>query len=536
MKKTLLIISALISVHLCRAKTYNVADYGIKGDNTTINTAKINELIKTVSQNGGGTIYFPAGKYLSFTIKLQNNITIHLDNGAKLIGAVPTKTQGYEVDEKEPSYGIYQDFGHNHWRNSLIWAENVSNISLIGNGEINGHGINIKTPELELYKHGIGNQIIGIKLCKNVSIKDLTLTDGGHFALLATGADNITLDNLRVDTGRDGFDIDCCKNVKVSNCYINAPYDDGICLKSSFALGYSRATENITITNCQVTAYNIGALVSGTFTKDIPRRWITGRIKFGTESNGGFHNIAISNCVFDNSRGIALESVDGGALEDVVISNITMKGVADVPLFIRLGLRMRNPSSEPKSTIKRISINNLIAYDVDPSRGIMLMGSKNYPIEDISLTNLKIYYRKAVSVPYDPTNSRGIIHEYVGTISDSEKEVPELDMTFPEDIKSYPDPIQWGPMPSFALYARHIKGLRLSNIQLYYQDEREGRAAIFLDDVNNAIFNNVESQVPKGSPYMIIKNSNDIILKDCKGVKDKGIKSTKEIKLYKKRI
>lgn len=536
MKKTIFPLVASLIFVVGYAKTYDVTDYDIKGDNSTINSAKINELIDLVSNRGGGTIYFPAGKYLSYTVKMQSNVTLHFDNGAVLLGAVPTAEQGYEIVDREPDYGIYQDFGHNHWRNSLIWAENVDNIALIGQGEIRGQGVNAHPEGLEIYKHGIANQLIGMKLCTNVTMKDLTLTDCSHFALLATGVDNLTLDNLKVDTGRDGFDIDCCKNVRISNCTVNSPFDDGICLKSSFGLGYARATENVTITNCQVSSYNIGALVDGTFAKDrIPRRWITGRIKFGTESNGGFKNITISNCVFDNSRGIALEAVDGGALEDVSISNITMKGVADVPLFIRLGLRMRGPEGAPKSVVRRVNIDNIVAYDVDPSRGIMLMGCINHPIEDISLSNFKIYYREAVVVPHDPTNRRGLIHEYVGKLSDMNNEVPEYDTAFPdEDLRNYPEPAQWGPMPSFAMYIRHARGLRLSNMQFFYADKREGRPAIMLDDVNDIICTNIESQVPEGSPYIVIKNSNDVVLKDCKNIKNTTIKQTKSKLIYKK--
>ena len=162
-----------------------------------------------------------------------------------------------------------------------------------------------------------------LKLCRNVVIKDITLYMGGHFALLATGVDNLTIDNVKVDTNRDGFDIDLCRNVRISNCSVNSPQDDGIVLKSSYALGFARPTENVTITNCQLSGYDPGTFLDGTFKRTLERApdrdGPTGRIKFGTESNGGFRNISISNCVFDRSRGIAIETVDGGPVEDVEI-------------------------------------------------------------------------------------------------------------------------------------------------------------------------------------------------------------------------
>ena len=153
---------------------------------------------------------------------------------------------------------------------------------------------------------GWGNKSISLKLCRNVIIRDITILHGGHFAILATGVDNLTIDNIKIDTNRDGIDVDACKNVRISNCTVNSPFDDGICPKSSFALGYARATENVTITNCQVSGYDEGTLLDGTYKREFRNAngtfSPTGRIRFGTESNGGFKNITVSNCVFDYSR------------------------------------------------------------------------------------------------------------------------------------------------------------------------------------------------------------------------------------------
>ena len=162
-------------------------------------------------------------------------------------------------------------------------------------------------------------------MCRNVDIKDITIFHGGWFGILATGVDNLTISNIKLDTNRDGMDIDCCRNVHVSDCSVNSPHDDGICLKSSFGLGFARATENVTITNCEVSGFEEGSFLDGTFKRTVKDP--TGRIKFGTESNGGFKNITISNCVFNYCRGLALETVDGALLEDVTITNITMRDI-----------------------------------------------------------------------------------------------------------------------------------------------------------------------------------------------------------------
>ena len=143
-----------------------------------------------------------------------------------------------------------------------------------------------------------------MKRCRNVILKNLAILTGGHFCLLATGVDNMTIDNVKMDTNRDGFDIDCCRHVRMSNCSVNSPFDDAIVLKSSYALGFARLTENVTITNCSVSGFDIGTFLNGTYKgenagMDPDRGVVIGRIKFGTESNGGFRNITASNCTFE---------------------------------------------------------------------------------------------------------------------------------------------------------------------------------------------------------------------------------------------
>jgi len=188
---------------------------------------------------------------------------------------------------------------------------------------------------------------------------------GGHFALLATGVDNLTIDNLLIDTDRDGFDIDCCRNVRISNCTINSPWDDAICPKSSYALGALRPTENVTIANNYVTGtYELGSVLNGIWKKfaDDARVLREGRIKCGTESNGGFRNITITGNVIEGCKGIALESSDGALIEDIAITGNTMRDIVDAPLFLRLNRRNRGPKETMRpGAIRRISISNLIS-------------------------------------------------------------------------------------------------------------------------------------------------------------------------------
>ena len=141
-----------------------------------------------------------------------------------------------EYDKPDPINNKYQDFGHTHFHNSLIWGERLHDISIIGGGIIWGKGM------LGGDKKGGSNYAInyGVLLCRNVIIRDITIKQGGWFGILATGVDHLTIDNVIMDTNRDGMDIDCCQYVHISDCTINSPSDDGICLKSTFTLGYVR--------------------------------------------------------------------------------------------------------------------------------------------------------------------------------------------------------------------------------------------------------------------------------------------------------
>ena len=359
---------------------YNVKNYGAIGDGKNLDSKAVNAAIDAASEAGGGTVYLPAGNYLSGSIRLKSNITLYLDQGSTIVAAPVNAENGYDAEEESISTQ-YQDLGHSHWKNSLIWGCDIQNVSIIGAGWINGKN---------LYKDWVpgskqdANKAISLYRCRNVILRDVTIIHGGWFAILATGVDNLTVDNLKIDTNRDGIDIDCCRNVRVSNLSVNSPYDDGICLKSTFALGYARATENVTVTNCQVSGYDEGTLLDGTFLRSKNSEYSnhpTGRIKFGTESNGGFKNITISNCVFDYCRGIALETVDGGILEDVTIINITMRDIVNDPIFLRLGARMRGPKGVPIGKLRRIKLSGILIDNADPAYSCTIAGLPGNPIE-----------------------------------------------------------------------------------------------------------------------------------------------------------
>ncbi len=502
MRNTLLVIVLLLfSCNLQASNTsYNVRDYGAKGDGKTVDSESINKAIEAAANAGGGTVYFPTGTYLSYSIRLKSHIALYLDQGCTILAAdyIPTNPQNYDVAEPNPST-LYQDFGHSHWHNSLIWGENLEDISITGPGTLYGKGLTRNTPK----SVGMGNKTIALKLCRNVILRDFTITYGGHFGILATGVDNLTIDNLKMDTNRDGMDIDCCHNVHISNCSINSPWDDGICLKTSYGLGYLRSTENVTITNCQVSGFDRGTFINGTYMREeykkVPdREGPTGRIKLGTESNGDFKNVVISNCVFTFCRGLALETVDGGSIEDVSISNITMRDMVNSPIFLRIGARLRAPAGTAVGTLKRITISNLIAYNADSHFASIIAGLPGHPIEDVKLDNIRIYYRQ---------------------IDSSESKIQKV---VPEYEKEYPEPEKFKVLPAYGFFIRHAKNIELNNVEISFMG-KETRPPFLLEDVNGINLNNVNAADPDKVPVLQIKGVTGLGIYPANSIPQKSI-------------
>lgn len=431
-----------------QAKIYNVKDFGATGDGKQIDSEAINQAILQATREGGGTIYVPAGTYACYSIRLASRIHLYLEQGATLLAAFPTAENGYDEAEPNP-FDAYQDFGHSHWKNSLIWGIGLEDITLSGPGKIDGQGL---TRE-ESRRKGVGNKAISLKACKNVILKDWSMLRCGHFAVLATGVDNLTIHNLKVDTNRDGFDIDCCKNVRISQCSVNTPWDDAIVLKSSYALGYFKDTENVTISDCFVSGYDRGTMLAGTWELDEPQApdhgYRTGRIKLGTESSGGFKQITITNCIFEHCRGLALETVDGGKLEDIDISHLTLRHIVNAGIFLRLGARMRSPQGTPVGSMKRIRISHIHAYDVDSRYSSIVNGIPGSLIEDVTFDHIYLYYKGGY------------------TAEDGKREVPEQE-------KMYPEPWMFGTIPAKGFYLSHAKNISFQHIHFYY-DNPDGR-------------------------------------------------------------
>ncbi|HVU35677.1 MAG TPA: glycosyl hydrolase family 28-related protein, partial [Opitutaceae bacterium] len=494
---------------------YDVRDFGARGDGRTLDTDAIHAAIAAAHAAGGGIVHFSPGTYLTKSIRLRSRIVFRLGIGAVLEAAAYAE-HPFDAPEPELAPGAEKQSspGHSHWHNSLIYGIDLDDIAILGPGRIFGRSL----VRERVVPAGAGNKAIALRDCRNVLLRDFSILRGGHFAMLLSGIENLTLDHLKIDTQRDGINLDCCRNVRVSNCSINSPFDDGLCLKSSTGLGRPRLTENVTITNCQVSGYDVGTLLDGTcrrevdYTRPAPagatghlefgpqegslahRGGPTGRIKLGTESWGGFRNIAISNCVFEYCRGLALETVDGGVLEDVTVNNLTLRDVQNSPIFVRLGRRNRGLGTPPVAVVRRVTISNVVASNVDPRFACLLLGIPGHPIEDLTLSNIRILFRGG------------------GTAADAARDLPELET-------GYPEPYQFGVTPAYGLFLRHARRVTLHAIDLQ-TDAPDARPALMLDDVADVRLSLVNAACVPGASLLRLKEVSGLTISQCAGLAD----------------
>ena len=459
-------------------QSLNILDFGAKGDGKSLCTDAINDAIMAAPK--GATLILPKGHFLSFSIRLRSDLTLWLEEGCVLEAADQARHDG-AYDPFEPNlHDLYQDFGHSHWNNSLICGRDIERTTIKGRGRIDGKGLTREGPgsrwqaqngEFPLSMRdlspqallalcpprdqmmGLGNKSIALLRAKQCAIQGISLVNGGHFAILATGCQDLSLLDLTIDTNRDGIDIDACQRVLIQGCHVNTPNDDAIVLKSSLALGEAIATRDVRIEDCSVSGFDLGTMIDGsrlrTQTHAPDQDPVTGRIKIGTESNGDFSNIRIKNCRFERSRGLALETVDGGAINDVVIEDIEMTEVTSAPIFLRLGARLRGPKGTSAGAIDGVVIRRLKAQQIAAPYCAMIMGLEDHPIKNVTLEDIELHYQgggKAMT-RIDPFDDR-----------------PD----------AYPEPSMFGITPASGLWARHVKALGLERVTYWHAspDER----------------------------------------------------------------
>ncbi len=391
----------------------SVISFGAKGDGQTKDTEAIQKAIDACAEHGGGTVFLPPGTYLSGSLHLRNNIGLHLDSGATLLGSKDEK----DYDPYETlTFKNQADRETSFFHYALIWGEDAANVSITGMGTIDANRA----------KRG-GPKPIALKRCKRVTIKEITIRNAPNYNISMLGTDDVMIDGVTILNGYcDGIDPDGCRNVSISNCHIES-WDDAIVLKTSFSLGEHRSTERVTVTNCLLaTACNA--------------------FKLGTESGGDFKRIAVSNCVVFRLgeqeppiSGISLETVDGANVDGVVVSNVTMTD-ARAPIFLRLGNRGRDQDKPTPGTLKNILIENVAASGA--SLPCTITGIPDHPIKDVTLSNIRIAYRGG-----DP------LMKFADEVQERVADYPDADM-FEEGL------------PAYGLYCRHAEGIKFSNLQL----------------------------------------------------------------------
>lgn len=429
----------------------------VQEDPVDLCSPSINASIDSVSRCGGGTVVIPAGIHYCHSIRLKSNVCLCLESGAVLKAAPVVGGAGF--DAPEPAINDkYQGFGHIHVHNSLIWGTDLENVTICGEGMIDGTLLDSWTEG----GPGHGNKAIGLRNCRNVTLRDITIFRGGHFAIHATAVDNLTIDRVRIDSDRDGIDIICCKGVSISNCFVNTPEDDSIVLKSTYTMGCFRDVENVSITGCHISGYRCGTLLDGTrqrFQESYDTFRSGGRIKLGTESSGGYRNIRASDCTFDYCGGIILESEDGGVMEDVSFNNMVMRDPLSSPIFIRLGARMRSPEGTPVGKIRNVDISNVRVSGAQSWTSCIITGIPGHYVEDIRLSNIHI----SASGGFSAEDGR---------------------LTPPEFERDYPEPWMFGTTPSKGFFIRHACDILLDNVTFDFL-KKDGRPLFVEKDAHN---------------------------------------------------
>jgi polygalacturonase len=448
MKLTLLITCLFIS--RLYAADIDITQYGAVGDGKTLNTEAIQKAIDECSKNGGGKVIFPAGRFLSGTVMLKDNVTLHLQRDAVLLGSIHLK------DYKNPdpfTDGLGIDVG---W--ALLAAVDARNIRIEGEGAIDGQGSLLKEQQLatdtrpEGQRWGVRPFLLRIVRCTGVTVSGVTLYYAAAWTSHYFQCKQVVIDHVKIVSKgvphNDGIDIDGCQDVRIADCDIESS-DDALCFKTTSS---KMACRDIVVSGMR--------LKSG-----------HGAIKMGTESMAPFENITISNCyIYDtNNGGIKLLTVDGAHLRNVQISDITMVNVK-TPILLRLGSRLNvfrkgQDTKQETGTFENVIIRNVKAEasadaQLTPPSGILITGVPGHYITNVTLENIEIHLAGG------------------GTVENSRQVVPEA-------IDKYPEVKTFGPtIPAYGIWARHVKDLKLKNVT-FHLAANDLRPAFICEDGQN---------------------------------------------------
>lgn len=445
---------SLFSTSTSFAQDYDIRRFGAKADGVSDNAKAIQQAIDSCAVSGGKVVV-PAGQFVTSTLFLKNNTTLYLSAGAVLLGSTDIK--------QYPHLNAGISFYGEEWaKQALIFCKNASNVTIEGEGTIDGRGASFPvTTDKKPDRYRNRPYLLWFAGSKNIRVSNVHLRNSAFWMQHYLGCENVKIDGLSIwnhsNKNNDMMDIDGCRFVTISNIRGDSD-DDGITIKSTSPL----ISEHITITNCVLSSH-------------------CNALKFGTESTGGFRNVTVSNIVIKPSSqtttiygkpagngGLAMELVDGGIMENITISNLVIDG-PQVPVFVKLGNRARKHNAAavepPIGSVKHIRISHILAMNAD-TIGCSISGIPSKPIEDIALDDITIHSKGG------------------GTKAEADRKIEEME-------NAYPEGTMFGKLPSYGLFVRHVSGLRLSNIHLQY-DAADLRPGLSLVDVNKFILQDLD--------------------------------------------
>ncbi len=471
MKQLLTLVFILMLQPFVIGQSYNIRDFGAKGDGKTNDTKAIQKTIDKCAETGG-TVYFPDGEFVTGTIILKSNITIHLTTKAVWRGSTDTSLYNLGILPKK----ISSYYPHR----VLITAINEQNITITGFGTINGSGY------ADIFQTKIGedpNRPFGLHIigCKNLVFENFLLTHTGFWGLRVDQCNDLKIKGVRVfnhsNLNNDGIDIVDCHDVIVSDCKIDAS-DDALCFKSEAMKG----VKNVVVTNCLLSSH-------------------ASAFKFGTASVGGFQNFTVSNCIIKRSQakemhhveklwegitGIDLLNVDGGITCNILFNNILIDG-SHTPVFIKIGNRHRRRSKPADDISENIFFNNIIIRNGgDLSSSVT--GYPGHPVRNIQFNNVRFQYLGGAGIK-------------------------DTTLDIPENSSSYPYPMMFNSnLPSYGLYLRHVDNIQLNNVQFELVNN-DPRAAIVMDDVKNTELYRVTAEKHGGVvPLIRMRNTTNAVI------------------------
>jgi polygalacturonase len=440
----------------------SILEHGAIPDGETNCTAAIQRAIDTCSAAGGGTVLMPAGHFVSGTIWLRSNITLHLEAGAVLLGS-------QNVDDF-PLWTSNWEGPASTTRAALICGENLDNVAITGRGTIDGRGQMWwrMMKQLESSMKIIRPRLIRLVDCRNVLFEGVTLTNSPAWTLNPLACDNVTIRGLTVinppdSPNTDGINPDSCRNVRISDCHIDVG-DDCVTIKAGSEdqpRREYRACENVVVTNC--------TMIHG-----------HGGVVIGSEMSGGVRNVAISNCTFvGTDRGIRIKSRRGrgGVVEDIRVSNIVMDQVLcplAINLFYGCGAwddpkvldKSPKPVDETTPRFRRLRFSNITARRAKYS-ACFVIGLPEMSVEDIAYIDVSIY------------------------LDEDNTEAGESEMA---------PGIEKLCRAGFVM--RNVNGLRLDNVQVSGQIG----PIVRVHDSRDVVLTNVTTRTPNDGPPIVLEN------------------------------